>query len=309
MLDKLQQHGLQIIFFLLLFLGMSACTIHPRRPKRPRYHPKSNIMNCDAVGRVKIKELKISRKLQKLRAKRASEKKNSGDVNASAKKSNTPVGESAAEDTSSETTPKETDSGATAGEGISASTDPELIPETGDEGSGTPLSSTGGASESTGRSSDGSDSGSGTSSSTAGSSGGTSGTAADEETEEEFVDDRPLISEPEAVLWYTSPAAVVPTLKPLYFGKPDDELSADDWKILRKAAEYVKYGYAIKLEEFIPKKDLEAGIVPYERMNRIKSMIANKLKISPHDIYIESAADGTGRKRVEVIIMDPDKGR
>jgi outer membrane protein OmpA-like peptidoglycan-associated protein len=39
-----------------------------------------------------------------------------------------------------------------------------------------------------------------------------------------------------------------PVLRPLYFIFDEDELTAEDWRTIRTAADYVKYGYVIRIE-------------------------------------------------------------
>jgi outer membrane protein OmpA-like peptidoglycan-associated protein len=39
-----------------------------------------------------------------------------------------------------------------------------------------------------------------------------------------------------------------PTLRPLYFIFDEDELTAEDWRTIRTAADYIKYGYVIRIE-------------------------------------------------------------
>jgi uncharacterized lipoprotein NlpE involved in copper resistance len=108
-------------------------------------------------------------------------------------------------------------------------------------------------------------------------------------------------------LWYTHSKAVGPKIKPLGFDKDSDPPSPEELAAMKKAMDYLKYGYTIKLTEYLPQGDIDSGRnVPYKRANRLKTKLIS-MGAPPSAIFFESRViaegeSGTRRVAIELVV-------
>jgi len=105
-------------------------------------------------------------------------------------------------------------------------------------------------------------------------------------------------------LWYTHSKAVGPKIDPLGFDKDSDPPSAEELAAMEKALKYLKYGYTIKLTEFLPQADVDSGRnVPYKRANRLKTKLIS-MGADPSAIFFESRVIPTGETGKRRVALD-----
>ncbi|TAF31358.1 MAG: hypothetical protein EAZ57_05570 [Cytophagales bacterium] len=105
--------------------------------------------------------------------------------------------------------------------------------------------------------------------------------------------------------WFTQEKAQTPDAKFLTFEKDSDPFTDSDHASLQEAIQYTKYGYFLVITQFIPESDLNLGKnTAFERVNRLKSMIANKFKLSPHQIIIKSGTAESSNKGIMVSLLE-----
>lgn len=108
-------------------------------------------------------------------------------------------------------------------------------------------------------------------------------------------------------IWYTSDEAIAEDIPTLPFINDDDELSASDIEILKKAAAQLRYGFVLELQEHFSQDDIDSGAnMPYKRCNRIKSYLVHKLGADANSIYIQSFFNNrkTDPKRIQIMIKN-----
>ncbi len=89
--------------------------------------------------------------------------------------------------------------------------------------------------------------------------------------------------------WFTQGKATIPDAKFLLFSKDSDPFVDTDLTAIQEAVQHTKFGYYLVITQFIPESDIKNGSnTAFERVNRLKTMVANKFKLSPHQIMIKT---------------------
>ncbi len=107
--------------------------------------------------------------------------------------------------------------------------------------------------------------------------------------------------------WFSSDKAEGIVLDDLFFVNDDDPPSPEEMKVLEEAVDYLRFGYSIKLTEYLKHEDVTNGKhVPYKRVNRLKTKLIT-MGVSPDLIFFESktlSAAELPKQKVGVEMVD-----
>jgi len=131
----------------------------------------------------------------------------------------------------------------------------------------------------------------------------------EKENKDELIENLEIPEEEKRVgnVWYVSDEAIADEIDTLPFENDEDDLSASDIEILKKAAAQVRYGFSLELQEHFNQDDIDSGKnVSYKRANRLKSYLVHKLGVDANAIYLNSFFDNrkTDPKRIQIVIKN-----